>query len=93
MAYVALLGFNLAKATGYSKVVNFASNLSSLAFFLWQGNIYFAAGIVMGAGQILGAKLEYLEKMGVEFKCNVKVGEDITLDELFRQGDVWQVEQ
>lgn len=57
MAYVMFLGFNLTKATGYSKVVNFASNLSSLVFFLWQGNIYFAAGIVMGAGQILGAKL------------------------------------
>ena len=57
MAYVMLLGFNLTKATGYSKVVNFASNLSSLAFFLWHGNIYFAAGIVMGLGQIFGAKL------------------------------------
>ena len=57
MAYVMFLGFNLTKATGYSKVVNFASNLSSLAFFFFSGNIYFAAGIVMGAGQILGAKL------------------------------------
>ena len=57
MAYVMFLGFNLTKATGYSKVVNFASNLSSLAFFLWQGNIHFASGLVMGLGQILGAKL------------------------------------
>jgi glutamate synthase (NADPH/NADH) small chain len=36
--------------------------------------------------QILQAKIEYLTKMGVEFRCNTKVGEDITLDELFRQG-------
>jgi uncharacterized membrane protein YfcA len=57
MAYVLVLGFNLTKATGYSKVVNFASNLSSLVFFLWQGNIYFAAGLAMGVGQILGAKI------------------------------------
>ena len=57
MAYVLVLGFNLTKATGYSKVVNFASNISSLALFLWQGNIYFAAGLAMGFGQILGAKL------------------------------------
>jgi hypothetical protein len=57
MAYVLVLGFNLTKATAYSKVVNVASNLSSLAFFLWQGNIYFAAGIAMGLGQLLGAKL------------------------------------
>jgi len=57
MAYVLVLGFNLTKATGYTKVVNFASNLSSLALFLWQGNIYFAAGFAMGIGQIVGAKL------------------------------------
>ena len=57
MAYVSVLGFNLTKATAYSKVVNFASNLSSLGFFLWQGNIYFAAGVAMGAGQMLGAKI------------------------------------
>ncbi|HEY8768721.1 MAG TPA: NAD(P)-dependent oxidoreductase [Dehalococcoidia bacterium] len=36
--------------------------------------------------EILEAKIEYLTKMGVEFRCNTKVGEDITLDELFKQG-------
>jgi glutamate synthase (NADPH) small chain len=36
--------------------------------------------------EVLDAKIQYLEKMGVEFKCNTKVGEDITLDELFRTG-------
>jgi glutamate synthase (NADPH/NADH) small chain len=36
--------------------------------------------------EILQAKIEYLEKMGVEFRCNTKVGEDITLDELFGNG-------
>jgi len=57
MAFVLGLGFNLTRATGYTKVVNFASNLSSLAFFLFSGNIYFAAGMAMGAGQLLGAKI------------------------------------
>ena len=32
MAFVLGLGFNLTRATGYTKVMNFASNLSSLAF-------------------------------------------------------------
>ena len=36
--------------------------------------------------EILQAKLDYLEKMGVEFRCNTKVGEDITLDDMFAQG-------
>jgi uncharacterized membrane protein YfcA len=57
MAFVLCLGFNLTKATGYTKVVNFASNLTSLAFFLALGKVYFAAGVSMGAGQFLGARL------------------------------------
>ena len=51
------LGFNLTKATGYTKVVNFASNLSSLAFFLLSGSVYLAAGLTMGGGQLLGARI------------------------------------
>jgi uncharacterized membrane protein YfcA len=55
MAYVTCLGFDLTRATGYTKVMNFASNLSSLAFFLWGGNVLFGAGLVMGVGQLVGA--------------------------------------
>lgn len=50
------LGFNLTKATGYTKVMNFASNLGSLLLFLLGGQVYFGAGLVMGAGQLLGAQ-------------------------------------
>jgi len=57
MAYVLGLGFNLTRATGYTKVMNFASNLSSLALFLACGNIHFGAGLTMGIGQVLGARL------------------------------------
>ena len=57
MAYVVGLGFNLARATGYTKVMNFASNLSSLAFFLFGGKARFAIGITMGLGQLLGARI------------------------------------
>src|SRR5690242_5327640 len=57
MAYMLGLGFNMARATGYTKVMNFASNLSSLAFFLLGGNVHFEAGLVMGIGQLAGARL------------------------------------
>jgi uncharacterized protein len=57
MAFMLGLGFNMMRATGYSKVMNFASNVSSLAFFLPGGNVCFAAGLTMGVGQVLGAKL------------------------------------
>ena len=57
MAFMLGLGFNMTRATGYAKVMNFASNASSLALFLWGGNALFAAGLTMGVGQVLGAKL------------------------------------
>ena len=56
MAAMLGLGFNLTRATGYAKVMNFASNLSSLGLFLIGGNVLFAAGLTMGAGQFLGAR-------------------------------------
>jgi uncharacterized membrane protein YfcA len=57
MAFVVGLGFNLVQATGHTKVMNFSSNLSSLLFFLLGGNVLFAAGLTMGLGQLLGARL------------------------------------
>jgi uncharacterized membrane protein YfcA len=57
MAFMLGLGFNMTRATGYAKVMNFASNISSLAFFLPGGNVCYAAGLTMGVGQVLGAKV------------------------------------
>jgi len=57
MAFMLGLGFNLTKATGHTKVMNFASNLSSLLFFLLAGQVYFAVGLTMGAGQLIGARI------------------------------------
>ncbi len=57
MAFVLGLGFNLTRATGYTKVMNFASNVSSLAFFLWGGDVALAAGLLMGSGQLVGARI------------------------------------
>src|SRR5258706_11812804 len=55
MAYVLLLGFNLKKATAHTKLMNFTSNAASLAMFLIGGKAQLIAGLVMGAGQLLGA--------------------------------------
>ncbi len=57
MAFMLGLGFNMTRATGYAKVMNFASNVSSLAFFLPGRYVFFAAGAAMGIGQVLGARI------------------------------------
>jgi glutamate synthase (NADPH/NADH) small chain len=36
--------------------------------------------------EILDYKIEWLEKLGVEFRCGTKVGEDVTVDSLFEDG-------
>jgi len=56
MAFMLGLGFNLTKATAGSKVLNFATNIASLLVFLIAKKIWFAAGLVMGLGQWLGAR-------------------------------------
>jgi uncharacterized membrane protein YfcA len=57
LAYMLGLGFNLAKATAHAKALNCASNLAALAVFLLAKKVWFAAGLAMGAGQWLGARL------------------------------------
>lgn len=57
MAFMLGLGFNMTRATGYTKVMNFASNLSSLVFFICAGQVFFTAGLVMGVGQLIGARI------------------------------------
>jgi uncharacterized membrane protein YfcA len=56
LAFMLGLGFNFSKATANSKALNWASNLASLILFLLARKVWFAAGLVMGAGQWLGAR-------------------------------------
>ncbi len=56
-ALVGLLGLNLKKATAHTKVMNFTSNIVSLAVFLLSGNVLLLAGLTMGIGQLLGANI------------------------------------
>jgi uncharacterized membrane protein YfcA len=57
IAFVVGLGFNLSRATGYTKLMNFTSNIVALAVFVFGGYVRFDAGIVMAVGQIVGARL------------------------------------
>lgn len=57
IAFVTLAGFNLAKATAHSKLLNFTSNLAALLCFALGGKVLWSAGLCMAAGQFLGARL------------------------------------
>ncbi len=57
MAFMLGLGFNLTRATAHTKVMNFTSNAASLGVFLLAGQVHFLAGVTMGVGQLLRARL------------------------------------
>ncbi|MEM9158491.1 MAG: TSUP family transporter [Verrucomicrobiota bacterium] len=57
LAMIVLLGFDLKKATGHTKVVNATSNLAALIFFLYYGAVVIPVGIAMGLAQMAGAWL------------------------------------
>lgn len=57
VALTGLLGYGLARATAQTKVGNFTSNLVSLAVFASLGQVLWFLGLLMGAGQAVGARL------------------------------------
>ncbi|HLP18171.1 MAG TPA: TSUP family transporter, partial [Bacteroidota bacterium] len=69
MAFVMLLGYNLMKATAYTKVMNFTSNLISFAMFWYGGFVIFGSGIAMAIGQMIGSQIgsQLVMKKGTEF--------------------------
>jgi uncharacterized protein len=56
-ACVAVGGFDLRGATGYTKAMNLTSNAAALAVFLVAGQVHWEAGCVMAAAQLVGASL------------------------------------
>jgi uncharacterized membrane protein YfcA len=54
-AFALLLGYNLTKATAATKLLNFASNIASLAVFSFSGLVIWKIGILMGVAQVIGA--------------------------------------
>lgn len=57
LAFVALAGFGLLKATAHTKLLNLASNVGGLVLFAVAGAVYWKVGLVMGAAQFAGAQL------------------------------------
>ena len=51
------LGFNMTRATAYTKVMNFTSNFVSLLVFIAGGVVHWREGLVMGVGQFIGARI------------------------------------
>ncbi|MBI1839245.1 MAG: TSUP family transporter [Verrucomicrobia bacterium] len=56
-ACVLCRGMDFAAAAGFTKVMNLASNLGALAIFAWAGEVDYANGLLMAAGQLVGASL------------------------------------
>lgn len=57
IAFVALLGFNMTKATAHTKVLNFTSNFASLVMFIAGGEVVWVVGLVMAVGALIGAQI------------------------------------
>jgi uncharacterized membrane protein YfcA len=57
LAFITLLGYGVRRATAYTKLANFASNLAGLATLAFSGHIYWTVGLAMGFAQLVGATL------------------------------------
>lgn len=57
IGFVLLAGHGVLRATAHTKLLNFASNTGALAVFVLAGNVWWAVGFLMAAGQALGALL------------------------------------
>ncbi|MFV0359102.1 TSUP family transporter [Tropicimonas sp.] len=56
IAFVALAGQGVLKATAHTKLLNLSSNLGALALFAVVGEIWWITGLAMAAAQIAGAR-------------------------------------
>lgn len=65
LAFITMLGFDFLKASAHAKLVNLATNLGSIIFFLGSGKILFAIAIPMAIcnaiGGTVGAKLAIIK--------------------------------
>ena len=57
LSQVVLRGRDLVQATARAKLLNFATNIASLIFFILGGQVVWVLGLVMMVGQIIGAYL------------------------------------
>lgn len=57
LGFISLAGMGLRRATAHTKLLNFTSNLASLAFFALGGQVLWAVGLVMAVGQFAGGRV------------------------------------
>ena len=57
LAFVALAGYGVLKATAHTKLLNFASNIGGFAVFALVGAVSWKIGLMMGVAQFLGARV------------------------------------
>ncbi|WP_024846534.1 TSUP family transporter [Aminobacter sp. J41] len=57
LAFVALAGYGVLKATAHTKLLNFSSNLGGFALFAAVGVVHWQIGLVMGISQFIGARV------------------------------------
>lgn len=57
IAFIALAGFGMAKATANTKLLNFTSNIASVIFFAIGGHVVWSVGLAMAVGQIIGGRI------------------------------------
>ncbi len=55
MALVGVIGYAFLPATALAKIVNFATNLGALAFFVPHGVVIWGVGLVVGTANLVGA--------------------------------------
>ncbi len=57
VAFLFFMGMNMTESTGYTKIMNFTSNIIALSWFVIGGNVNYSIGLIMGSGQIIGARV------------------------------------
>ncbi len=51
-----VMGMDMTKAAGTTRIMNFTSNIVALSVFIIGGNVLYSAGLCMAAGQVIGAR-------------------------------------
>lgn len=74
-SFVLMRGFTIRDATAHSKLMNFASNVSALLYFVFFGDIVWLFGIAMIGGQVIGSYLG----AHIALKAGAKVIRPITI--------------
>ncbi|MFD2246288.1 sulfite exporter TauE/SafE family protein [Pontibacter ruber] len=55
--FIGVFGFNFLAASAAAKVVNVATNLSALLYFIWKGHVIYEVAIPMAICSIIGSQL------------------------------------